>query len=463
MDRLQSLHDLGAELREEKLTVKEVKAALKVHSLLQGYGVNEESYSEVILACTKMHSDGFAAAAQELANMENTTGLNYQALMQQCHTANDNIVKTEKKLSALETDLKNTKHALADMKKERNLAAEKLKSMMDNLGFNMRRLESVEKLALALKKAGVNDNEVRNYVSRQQEIDKSGIGLDILTEILKEVNVSTIPDQGKGLLKMLSEYGSLAEAIKELNARMHELEKQTGVLEERKKLKEELEDYLAKLRTKKASLEKSLAHLSDEKETLTQLQKDVKSLNDKRTMLEHDIIVMKKHKEDLSEETEALQKKISNLKGLEVKHDSLSAGISEIEAKINSSRTELDVLHSFLGFIEPSSFHQVDEFVSQLPTLLADARQRIYSPELLRDFILKELDGGKLHILKCSSCNARLFVDKLPRYSMVSLCPVCIGGLLRVAQDEAKILKAAINQGRPKHLGYQGVPTVSPQ
>jgi hypothetical protein len=103
-----------------------------------------------------------------------------------------------------------------------------------------------------------------------------------------------------------------------------------------------------------------------------------------------------------------------------------------------------------MGFIEPSSFHEIDIFVRQLPALLVDARQKRYSPQLLRDFILEKLDGGKLRLLMCTSCKAKLFVDKSPKYSLVSVCPVCVSGVLEVAKDEAKILKTALNAGKPK-------------
>ncbi len=252
MDRLQSLHDLGAELQKEKLTIEEAKTALRVHSLLQGYGIGEERYSEVILACNKMHSASFAAAAQELATMEKTTGLNHQALMQQYHTANDNIVTTKKKLSALKAELNHAGHGLSDMKKKKRLAAKELESHLDNLGLDMKRLERVETLALALKKTGVGEAELAGYIDRQSQFQKTGVSPDIFGEILEQVRVQTKADQGKELLQMLSEYKGLAQTIKEQTSKIKDMEEQASVLEEKRKLVVKIRDDLKKLRAEEA-------------------------------------------------------------------------------------------------------------------------------------------------------------------------------------------------------------------
>lgn len=249
---------------------------------------------------------------------------------------------------------------------------------------------------------------------------------------------------------MLVEYGSLADTIKELQSRINELQKETSVLEGQRRLKEEIEHNIARLKAEKVSLEKSVTYLAKEKETFAQLQKDAKALNDNKIVLEQDIIVMEKHKQDLSGEIEALEKKTFDLKELEVKHHSLSADIAEMEVRINSSQTQLDVLQSFLGFIEPSSFAQIDNFASQLPHLLADVRQENYSPELLRNYILETLSGGTLRTLMCTVCNTRFTVDKPSKYSLGYYCPVCFGSLIKVVQDEVTILKAALPKEQPK-------------
>jgi len=240
----------------------------------------------------------------------------------------------------------------------------------------------------------------------------------------------------------------------DLSGEIQALEKKTSDLKG-------LEHNIARLKAENVSLEKSVVYLAKEKETFAQLQKDAKALNDNKIVLEQDIIVMEKYKQDLSGEIQALEKKTSDLKELEAKHHSLSADIAEMEVRINSSQTQLDVLQSFLGFIEPSSFAQIDKFVSQLPDLLADVRQKNYSPELLRNYILETLTGGTLRTLMCTSCNTRFTVDKPSKSPLGYYCPVCWCSLTKIVQHEVTILKAALPKEQPQNGSQsQGVETV---
>jgi len=450
MDALKSLHSLAVELRQAKLTVEEAKSGLRVHRVLQKCGVDELKYNDLIEACSKMHSDGFLDSAMKLNQLEKGTGLSYERIIAEYRTISCQLKEAKQNLNELTIKLKASATALRNNDKKKKLATEELNSYMEKVGLAMKRLQMVESLAVALKKANVYDDELGNYLKYQIELNKTGISLSTFVEILNNFKVLTTHDQGRELLKMLVEYGSLADTTKELQSRINELQKETSVLEGQRRLKEEIEHNIARLKAEKVGLEKSVAYLAKEKETFAQLQKDAKALNDNKIVLEQDIIVMENHKQDLSGEIEALEKKTSDLKELEAKHHSLSADIAEMAVRINSSQTQLDVLQSFLGFIEPSSFAQIDNFVSQLPHLLADVRQKNYSPELLRNYILETLSGGTLRTLMCTVCNTRFTVDKPSKYSLGYYCPVCFGSLIKVVQDEVTILKAALPKEQPK-------------
>jgi len=526
MDALKSLHSLAVELRQAKLTVEEAKAGLRVHRVFQKCGVDEQKYNDLIEACYKMHSDGFLDSAVKLNQLQKSTGLGYEDAISGYQTAINQLKETKHKLVELTTKIKAWEAVLASIDKKKELTTKELNSYMEKVGLDMKRLQMVESFAVALKKANVGDDELGNYLKYQIELNKAGISLSTFAEILNKVKVLTTHDQGRELLKMLVQYGSLAETTKELQSRINELQKETSVLEGQRRLKEEIEHDIARLKAEKASLEKSVAYLSKEKQTFAQLQKDAKALNDNKVVLEQDIIVMKKYKQDLSGEIQALEKKTSHLKEIEhniarlkaenvaleksvaylakeketfaqlqkdakalndnkivlqqdiivmekykqdlsgeiqalekktsdlkeieAKHHSLSSDIAEMGVKINSSQTQLDVLQSFLGFIEASSSAQIDKFVSQLPDLLADARQKNYSPEFLRDYILETLTGGTLRTLVCTSCNTRFTVDTPSKYSFGYYCPVCFRGLVKVVQHEATILKATLAEPAPK-------------
>ncbi|MCX6002835.1 MAG: hypothetical protein NTX46_00025, partial [Chloroflexi bacterium] len=212
MDRLQSLHELSTELRKANLTVEELHTALLAYRALQKYGIGEERYAGIILACQKMQDGGFAAAAQELAKMEQATGLNHSAMIQQYRTASEDKAKTETELAMLKSELQNTGHELIDVKKKKSLAEKELSAYLDEAGLDRKRLESVEKLATVLKKARVGDAELEGYINRESLLQQTGISSDIFTQMLKQVKVLTEVDQGKELLRMLVEYHGLSQA-----------------------------------------------------------------------------------------------------------------------------------------------------------------------------------------------------------------------------------------------------------
>jgi hypothetical protein len=144
-----------------------------------------------------------------------------------------------------------------------------------------------------------------------------------------------------------------------------------------------------------------------------------------------------------------LKTELSGLQELEARCKTLLTDTQDMETKINSSRRQLDMLNAFLGFIDPSSYRQIEEFVSRLPSLLAGKKG--YSPEILRDFVLQNIMGQKLRVLRCTSCNANIFSDKTsPHFS--TICPACGTGLLETAWDEARIVMAAMKPSLPKQL-----------
>lgn len=434
-DRLQSLHDLSTELRKANLTVEELNTALPVYRALQKYGIGEERYAGIMLACQKMQDGGFAAAAQELAKMEQATGLNHSAMIQQNRTASEDKAKTETEPAMLKSELQNTGHELIDVKKKRSLAEKELSAYLDEAGLDRKRLESVEKLATVLKKARVGDAELEGYINRESLLQKTGISSDIFTQMLKQVKVLTEVDQGKELLQMLVGYHGLSHAIKE---------KKMIVLEDEQNLVVGTEDKLKELMAEKVMLEKSVEDLEIKHNAYIHLQREVQSLSDKKTMLERDNTV-------LVTRIGMLKTELSGLQELEARRKTLLTDTQDLETKINSSRRQLDMLNAFLGFINPSSYRQVEEFAGRLPSLLVGRGE--YSPEILRDFVLQNIMGQKLRVLKCASCNATIFVDKDPPYlSMISICPACGTGLLKTAWNEAEIMQVAMKTSLTKQL-----------
>ena len=456
MDEVEALHSLAAELKKSKLTAEEAKIGVKMEQLFRKYGIKPEDYKDLIQACTKMKSEGFISSAVKLNQLESSTGMTYEQVIAQFASIYKQLEETKENLQIVTGKLNTAKDELATIDKQKKLASQDLETHLNKIGVDMNRLTLVEDLALTLKEASVSNKELEDYAQRQQLVNKAGISLDIFVAILKEAKVLTSHDQGKGLLQMLSKYGGLTDAVKVLQTKVQSLGKQVDGLEQKAKLKGEIEGDVVKLKAERASLETCVAQLSTEKNTLAQIQMEVTSLMEKRAILEQEITNMEEYKALLSDDIEAKEKKVSNLQELELKYDTVSANLSEIEAKEACEGIRWEMFKSFIGFIKSSSFEEVEKFVELIPHFLSEAKQGKYSPESLRNMILRNLTGDTLQLLQCTSCHARFVVDKPPESYKGYQCPICGSSYqVKVEQEGLAILKAALATLKPKILVAQ--------
>ncbi|MFC1972032.1 hypothetical protein ACFLVE_01320 [Chloroflexota bacterium] len=83
--------------------------------------------------------------------------------------------------------------------------------------------------------------------------------------------------------------------------------------------------------------------------------------------------------------------------------------------------------------------------------MFALAKVKNYSPELLRSVIIKDLSGGTLEILRCSSCQARFDVDKPAQgFHTVRNCQLCGSSLVEVDVAGPEIIKKALAALTPR-------------
>ena len=453
MDEVEALHSLAAELKKAKLTVEESKIGLKMERLFRKYEIKQEDYKDLIQACTKMKSEGFINSAVKLSHLEYNTGMTYEEVIAQFASTYKQLKEIQENLQIVTGKLNVSKDELASIDKQKKLASQDLETHLNKIGVDINRLTLVEDLAITLKKASISNEELGNYIQRQQLLNKAGISLDTFVAIFKEAKVLTLHDQGKGLLQMLSDYGGLTEATEALQTKAQSLDKQVDGLEQKAKLKGEIEGDIVKLKVERASLETCVAQLSTEKNTLVQIQNEVSSLTEKKAILQQKITEMEEYKAVLSDDIEVKEQKVSALEELELKLDMVSASLSEIETKQASEGTRWEVFQSFLGFIGASSFEEVEKFIDLLPHLLSEAKQGKYSAERLRNIILRNLTGNTLQLLQCTSCNARFVVDKPPHSHNEYQCPICgLSYYVKVEQEGLAILKAALAAPKPQQI-----------
>ncbi|MFB0556664.1 MAG: hypothetical protein ACETVW_02275 [Dehalococcoidia bacterium] len=450
MNQVEALHSLAAELKKAKLAVEEAGVGLKMVQSLEKLGIKQEDYRGVLQACTKMKSEGFIKSAVKLTKLEHSTGMTHGELLDQYATTHEKLKKEQQELETTTSKLNAVKEELANMDKQKKAASQDLKTYMDQIGVDMNRLELVEGLAKTLKDAGISNKELEDYIARQKILNKAGIGFNIFTEIVEKAKVLTSHDQGKGLLKSLSHYGGISEAIKDLQAKVESLEKQAAGLEQLAQQKGKLDAQVVELKAEKVSLESGVAELHKKKDELDNIQSQIGSLTKKMDELEQGIAAREAYDSALTDEIKAKEQKVSDLSQLEAERDALAVSVSKTKAELSHENARLQVFDSFLGFVSSSSIVELEQFVAALPALLDQVKQGQYSPELLRAFIVSKLTGDTLQVLKCPSCGVRFGVDQPPMSYGGYHCPCCYSTSVVTDQQELAILKEALARVKPQ-------------
>lgn len=445
MDEVESLHSLAAELKESKITVEEARVGLKMLSPFQKFGVKAEDYQDVIQAATKLKNEGFLESAVELNKLEKSTGMTHEEIVTQSADTYQQLKNDQQDLQIVTGKLNASKEDLVAIENQKQLASQDLQAHMQQIGVDMNRLTLVEELAPTLKKAGVSNENLKDYIQRQQLLNEAGISIGIFVSILEKANVVTSKDHGEGLLQMLAEYGSLSEANKTLKAKVQLLEKETSNLDQKAQLKGEIEGNITEFKAEKASLEAYVSQLYDQKNKLDNIKSDISSLVEKKDGLEKEITGLETYKSSLSEDIQSEEKKTGDLKELKAEHDVVSASLSETKAKLKQEKRRLEIFESFIGLVQSSSIPHLENFIEGLPYQLSLIKAGKHSPELLRKMIIRNLTGDTLQVLKCSSCKANFVVDKPSNIGGDYNCPICgLSSNVKIDKDALTILKAAL-------------------
>jgi hypothetical protein len=457
VDQVEALHSLSAELKKAKLTVEEAAVGHKMAQSLSKLGIKQEEYKGVLQACTKMKSEGFIDSAVELNNLEHETGMTYEEIVAKAASNHQELKQTQNDLLAVAGKLKTTKEELTNIEEQKKLANQELETHMKNVGVDMKRLELVENLALALKKAGEDDKQLEDYIQRQHLLNEAGITLGVFVEILEKAKLPTAKDGGKEFLTMLDQYGSLVETINGLNNKVQSLTNKADGLEDKAKLKGELDKDIIKLQAEKASLEACVAQSLEQKKILEDTQNEVSLLAKKKASLESENANLQAYKEQLTTDTHTKEELVSDLGNLKEKHAVVAAAITEMETRLEWEKRRLDITESFIGLVQsaPSSLAELEKFAMALPGLIDQAKQGKYSPTLWKAYVLEKLTGGALKVLKCKSCGAGFSVDKPPVIHGYQ-CPCCgLSSQVVTDKEELAVLKEALATLKPQVIVTQ--------
>ena len=279
------LNALAAELKKENLSIPEAKAGLKVHQLLQKLEVPPEDYEGVIKACLKINEKCFLETAAELDELEEKLGDSGLGVIA-------NLEVTAKKLQEAQGQLdqlipayqKHQEGARRAQGKEAGRYKE-FEQHMKYLGLTLHRLELVEHLSMALKKAGISDEAIETYLKRQAILDEAKLDMALFVSIVTQAKVVTALDGGMGLLGSLKEYGSLTAANVAFGVKQKTLKESIVGLQQQAELKGKLEGEVAVLAAEKAALEPYLEKLQASKEQYEKLQSKIAETIELASML----------------------------------------------------------------------------------------------------------------------------------------------------------------------------------
>jgi predicted transcriptional regulator len=212
MNDFRSLHNLAVELRKCKLSIEETKMGLKIHRMLEKFGIDEEHYDDILQSITKMKSEGFIEAAMKLVQLEASTGKSYidivsefEALSSEVSNLGESRANLKKENQTIRGD--NTKLTQANKnkrqeiqkltdetkQKQSTLNAELMKKMQDT-GLTMTRIEKLEPLTHILKQLDIADDKLESYLHEHQQLEELGITWENFNTMLEAMKNETKED-----------------------------------------------------------------------------------------------------------------------------------------------------------------------------------------------------------------------------------------------------------------------------
>ncbi len=317
MDEIKELRDLAVDLRKAHLAPEECRGGLKTRLALAKCGVGPDDYGHLAKCAQQMSAEGYADAAIHLAKLEAKTGLNYNQLVTSYEDMCHHLEARQLELTKTTADMEIAKKERANAIQQRTAAVAELQDSMQKVGVDGERLKKVEALALALKKAGADKEELDAYLQRQQLLNQSGMTIDSFAAILQQTAVITGHDKGAGLLAMLKECGGLAGAIKAANSQVAELEKRASGLGERINEKEQTEKQLAGMKAQQTALQTSISLMGDKKQQLVEADAEVQAAKIALSALQEKAVARRQDLSDLETQIAGLKETVADLQKVE--------------------------------------------------------------------------------------------------------------------------------------------------
>ena len=188
------LNAFVAEMKKENVSIPELKEALSLWKVFKKLELGNDDYEGIIKACLKINEKSFLDTAVELDQLEikfKATGMDVITELEE--TANK-LQAAHGEFDQLYVLIKNKKKELAEIQQKTQAADKTFEQHMIDLGLSQQRLNLVENLSLALKKAGIPDEAIGTYLKRQAIFDEAKLDIALFASIVTNVKMVTALD-----------------------------------------------------------------------------------------------------------------------------------------------------------------------------------------------------------------------------------------------------------------------------
>lgn len=448
--QIKELHDLAAELLSAHCSVEECRAGLRCHRLFLKCGIHEEDADKVIKTLRQVSEQGAINILLELSHLEIKAGVSYHQLLTHYNDLTKKTLQAEAGSQAAMSALSKLKAELADIGKLKLKETCSLNSYLKELGLQKEQVHKVEKLAKALKTAGVSEPEIDLALEHLTVLSQAKVPLKTFAGIVLESVASPAGDGGQGLLADLKKWNGLTVALQQKEAKIKVMDEEAAHLDPLCQQKIIVEQELTGLSKQKAQLEVTAKELGEQSAELAQVKDEVQSLTSQNKALKNENLELVNTRDKMQQEIAKCQKEVSDLHELQSIREAVLTDLATNSVQVQKNRKQLKVLDSLLGFLD-LQLDQMKSFIGYIPEIDSHPGDSSHL-RAIRDVILGGLTGNKLRIMSCPSCHL-IFADgkKSLGVSLVDFCPRCNSVMTKVIWDEAAILKEAL-AGRQPHL-----------
>jgi hypothetical protein len=389
------LNALAAELKKENLSIPEAKAGLKVHQLLQKLEVPLEDYEGVIKACLKINEKCFLETAAELEELEEKLGDSGLGVISGLELAAKKLEEAHSELDQLYLLIKSTKKELEGLKEQKKAAEIYFEQRLKYLGLTLHRLELVEHLSMALKKAGISDETIETYLKRQGILNEAKLEMALFVSVVTQAKVVTALDGGQGFLGSLKEYGSLTAANVALGVKQKTLKESIVGLQAQAELKGKLQGEVVVLAAEKTALEPYLEKLQASKEQYDHFQSKIAELVKSSSIL-------------VEQSQQRLQEKL------------------ELEEKKKRREDEWQSFEGFVALVREQPLKGLELFSAVLPCFIEGVNKGQYKAVTVRNEVVKKLTGTDFKLPMCCTCTNKPVKIEPPKPKNMQVIPISI-------------------------------------